>query len=189
MLEKLLKNVKLVVPGLQLSIEDLSPIVTHRHIKKGDQILKAGSTCAHYYFVVNGAFRIYFLREDKEISNWFAFEDFFFTELESYTFQKPSTFYIEAIEDSDILSITRTNMEDMLSKHASWQEYLRKNWEYAFIKLTNVIVSFQSKSAKERYNELFDFPEFILRTKQKDLSSMIGITHHSLSRIRKMKKG
>ncbi len=188
MIEKLLKTAKRIAPGLELSAEDLLSNVKHKQVKKGDQILKAGSTCSHYYFVVNGAFRIYFLHNENEISNWFAFEDFFFTELESYTFQKPSKFYIEAIEESDILTITRSNMEDLLSKHPSWQEYLRKNWEYTFIKLVNVIASFQSKPAKERYDELFDFPDFIQRTKQKDLSSMIGITHHSLSRLRKPKK-
>lgn len=188
MIEKLLKTAKDITPGFELSTADLLPYTRHKSVKKGNQILKAGSTCSHYYFIVHGAFRIYFLYDDKEISNWFAFEDFFFTELESYTFQTPSKFYIEAIEESDILTITRSNMEELLSKHPSWQEYLRRNWEYTFIKLVNVIASFQSKPAKERYDELFDFPDFIQRTKQKDLSSMIGVTHHSLSRLRKSKK-
>jgi len=67
------------------------------------------------------------------------------------------------------------------------QEYVRKIWEYAFIHLNNIIVSFQSKSAKERYEELHDFPDFIKRIKQKDISSMLGISQYSLSRIKNIK--
>ncbi|MGB5819558.1 MAG: Crp/Fnr family transcriptional regulator [Saonia sp.] len=185
-MEKFIKHIKSVVPNIPSDCEDIfleSPI---KVIRKGEQILREGQICSSYYFVNQGAFRIYFLDEGDEISNWFAFENFFFTELESYTFRKPSKFYIEAMEDCEVLIINSVQMDNFLS-HAFGQEYVRKNWEYAFIHLNNVIVSFQSKSAKERYEELHDFPDFLQRIKQKDLSSMLGISQYSLSRIRNKK--
>ncbi len=187
MTEKIIKNIQLIVSNLPENFGNIFQKSYIKTIKKGEQILKEGQTCSNYYFVNKGALRIYFIDDGKEISNWFAFENYFFTELESYTFQKPSKFYIEAIEDAEILIINKTQMDNLL-KHSFGQEYVRKNWEYAFIHLNNVIVSFQSKSAKERYDELFDYPDFIQRIKQRDLSSMIGISHYSLSRIRKKKK-
>jgi len=186
MIEKLIKNIKSIVSNLPPDFEKIFQKSYVKIIGKGVQILKEGQICSNYYFVNQGALRIYFIDDGKEISNWFAFENFFFTELESYTFQKPSKFYIEAMEDSEILIINRVQMDDFLT-YSFAQEYVRKNWEYAFIHLNNVIVSFQSKSAKERYEELHDFPDFLKRIKQKDLSSMLGISQYSLSRIRNKK--
>jgi len=170
-------------PDLETVFKDCELII----IKKGQLLLSAGKICSHYYFVNRGALRVYYLHDGKEISNWFAFEDYFFTELESYTLEKPSMFYIEAMEDCEILALNREQMNQLLS-YSFGQEYLRKVWEYAFIHLNKVIVSFQTKTAKERYEDLFRYPDFLQRTKQKDLSSMLGVTDSSLSRIRGKKK-
>ena len=187
MIKKLINNIKSTVPNLPSGFENIFHKSYVKTVEKGEHILKQGQTCSNYYFVNEGALRIYFIKDGKEFSNWFAFENYFFTELESYTFQKPSKFYIEAIEDCEILIINKAQMDNLL-KHTFGQEYVRKNWEYAFIHLNNIIISFQSKSATERYDELFDNPVFIQRIKQKDLSSMLGISHYSLSRIKKKKK-
>lgn len=186
MIDKFKNSVIDITTNIPENFEEIVGDTTLKTLKKGELLLREGQTCSAYYFVNQGAFRIYFLDDGNEISNWFAFEGFFFTELESYTFEKPSRFYIEALEDCEVLVMNRAQIEHFL-KYPFGQEYIRKNWEYAFIHLNNVIVSFQSKSAKERYEELYDFPDFLQRIKQKDLSSMLGISQYSLSRIRSKK--
>jgi CRP/FNR family transcriptional regulator, anaerobic regulatory protein len=154
-------------------------------IKKNSYLLKAGQFCDSYYFVDNGAFRIYTSITDKEITSWFAFKDFFFTELESYSTKTPSSFNIQAIEDSIIYYISRKKMDGFMDKYPKWGEFVRKTWEFSFVKLQQVVLSFQTQSADERYEDLFKYPDFIQKTKQSDLASMIGITKYSLSRLRR----
>jgi CRP-like cAMP-binding protein len=121
-----------------------------------------------------------------ENTSWFAFEGHFFTELESYTYQCQSKFNIQAIENCTILYISRKNMNILLAKYPSWGELVRKTWELAFIKLSQVVLTFQTLSAKEKYDQLFNSSGSVQKTKQKeDLASMPGITNTSLSRLTK----
>lgn len=154
-------------------------------IEKDSYLLKAGQTCDNYYFVDNGAFKIYTIIDDKEITSWFAFKDFFFSELESYSAQSPSRFNIKALEKSTVFYISRKAMDELMDQYPRWADFVRKTWEYSFVKLQKVVLSFQTQSAEERYEDLFKYPEFIQKTKQIDLASMIGITRYSLSRLRR----
>ncbi len=181
----LFESIKQTINKVDIDPAELPAFFKYKKIEKGEKVLSADQICSNYFYVNKGAFRIYFIKDGVQFTHWFALEGILFTELESYTLGQPTSFFIEAIEDSEILTISRVKMEKLLSKYPAWQEFLRKNWEYAFIKLSNVIASFQSKSAKERYDELFEYSELLQRTTQKDLSSMLGITQYSLSRIRK----
>jgi hypothetical protein len=67
-------------------------------------------------------------------------------------------------------------MNSLLAKYPCWGELVRKTWELAFIKLSQVVLTFQTLSAKEKYEHLFNHPELIQKTKQKDLVSVPGIT-------------
>ncbi len=183
--DKLFESIKLVVPRVDLDQDQLDSYLNHRKVRKGEMILSADQTCLHYYFVNSGSFRIYFYKDGNEYTHWFALEGILFTELESYNLDKPTRYYVEALEDSEVLTISKSKMNELLSKSQAWQEYVRINWEFAFIKLSAVIASFQSKTAKERYEELYEYKELLQKTTQKDLSSMLGITQYSLSRIRK----
>ena len=156
-------------------------------LDKDDFLLKAGQYCDSYYFVEKGAFRIYTNVNGKEITSWFAFKDFFFTELESYSNKSQSRYYIQAIEKSSILYISSKSMDNLMDKYPKWNDFVRKTWEYTFVKLQQVILSFQAQSAKKRYEDLFSYPDFIQKTRQSDLASMIGITKSSLSRLRRRK--
>lgn len=158
--------------------DELRDIVSAFHtmtIEKDGHLIKTGQYCDNYYFIESGSLRIYTVINGMENTSWFAFEGYFFTELESYTYQCQSKFNIQAIENCTILYISRKNMNQLLQKYTAWGELVRKTWELAFIKLAQVVLTFQTLSAKERYEHLFDHPEFVQKTKQNDLASMPGI--------------
>lgn len=183
MTDKLIEQIKKSNPNINAT--ELDGCFRLRQLGKDETLLSFHSVCRHYYFVNKGSLRIFFLKDGQEYTSWFAFENYFFTELESYANQTFSNYAIVATEETEILEINKTNMDELLTKYDWWKDYLLFSHQQTIIKLTEHIGSFQSDTAKERYEELFDHPEFIQRTKQKDLSSMIGITRHSLSRIRK----
>jgi CRP/FNR family transcriptional regulator, anaerobic regulatory protein len=154
-------------------------------LEKDTYLIKAGQYCDSYYFVVEGILRIYTEINDKEITSWFAFKDYFFTELESYVSKSQTRFNIQAIEKCEVFYIQRKSMDTLSLKYPKWNEFIRKIWELSFIKLQQVVLSFQTQTAGERYEDLFNHPHFIQKTKQRYLASMLGITKSSLSRLRR----
>lgn len=184
-MDKLIKQIKSLHPDIELSSIGLASWFQTRQLNKGETLLPFQSVCRHYYFVNKGSLRIFFLEDGQEYTSWFAFEDYFFTELESYLQQTFSNYTIVATEETEILEISKNDMDDLLAKFDWWKEFLLFSQHQTILKLMEVVRSFQAQSAKKRYEDLFNYPYLIQRTKQKDLSSMLGITPHSLSRIRK----
>ena len=185
MTDKLIKQIKELIPDIGINTAELEKCFRSRVLRKDDTLLSFHSVCRYYYFVNKGSLRIFFLESGQEYTSWFAFENYFFTELESYTHQTFSNYSIVAIEETEILEISKNDMENLLSKFDWWKNFLLFSQQKTILKLTEAVKSFQAQSARERYEDLFSYPDFIQRTKQKDLSTMLGITRHSLSRIKK----
>lgn len=184
-MEALVKYIKQTVSMSDDELSHITGLFQPKTLEKNSFLIKVGQYCDSYYFVEEGALRIYTEFNQTEITSWFAFKDYFFTELESYNSRHQTRFNIQAIEKSVIYYIPRKEMDVLLEKHMKWGEFVRKNWEYAFIKLEQIILSFQTKSAEERYGDLYKYPDFIQKTKQRDLASMLGISKFSLSRLRR----
>ncbi len=187
MTDNLIEQLQKLYPNAELSKPELETYFRLRQLKKNETLLDLHSVCRQYYFVNKGALRIFFLKDGQEYTSWFAFENYFFTELESYTRSSFSNYCIVAIEETEIIEINRSDMDVLLARHDWWKDFLIHHQQQAMLKLTEVTRSFQAQSAKDRYEDLFNYPYFFQRTRQKDLSTMIGITRHSLSRLRNKK--
>lgn len=125
-------------------------------LAKDDHLIKAGQYCDHYYFVEAGSLRIYTMVDHLVVTNWFAFQGNFFTELESYTYQSQAKFNIQAIEHCSLLCISRHNMNKLLQQYPAWSELVCKTWEQAFLRLTQIVLNVQTISAKGRYEHLYN---------------------------------
>lgn len=128
--------------------------------------------------------KISYIVDDEWITSWVAFENYFFTELESYASDTASHYQMTATESTEILQIHKKNVDFLTEKHSWWQKFMFLNHQQTIINLIKVIESFQSQSAQMRYENLFHFPYFLQKIKQKDLATMLGITPYSLSRLR-----
>jgi len=186
-MKQLSEHIKKNVSITDNDLHEISNSFQSKVLEKDAYLMKAGQYCDSYYFVAEGALKIYTSIDDNEITSWFAFKDYFFTELESYTTKSQTRFNIQAVEKSHIYFIPHKTMDVYIEKYPKWHEFVRKTWESSFIKLQQVVLSFQAQTAEERYEDLFKYPDFIQKTKQRDLASMIGITRFSLSRLRRKK--
>lgn len=154
-------------------------------VEKGKYILKKGQVANQYFFINSGGVRFFYGEYDQQNTSWVVFSNEFFTEISSLNPQKPSRFNIEAIEDSELIIIDKSDM-DFLYRHVpAWQELGRKVWEQMSVRMIEQIVSFQTLSAEERYLQFINTPELIQKIPVKHLASFLGITPNALSRIRK----
>ncbi len=173
---------------INISDEVLQTIVSNFHehtIKKNRFLIKKGQVVSSYYFIKSGGLRIYFDKDDQQITGWLAFKNDFFSELNSLKSGQSTQFSIQAIEDCTLMMIDNLQMELLYKQFPLWQQFGRLIWENAFLKVINGILSYQTMTAEERYLSMMKQSDLLQRVPLKQLASYLGITQTSLSRIRK----
>lgn len=157
---------------------------TYKFPKK-EIILEAGDFSDSVYFIYKGLVRIYYVKEDKEITNWFIKENMMFAA--TYTIltgEKNFTNY-ETLEDTYVLKIKYSVLEYYYEKYHSLEHLGRKIIEAyygVFMKKTSDVLFL---SAEERYH-LFvkDHSDLLNRIPLRFVASYLGITQETLSRLR-----
>jgi CRP-like cAMP-binding protein len=154
-------------------------------IKKGELLLMQGQVCNKIFFVKKGCLRLYYIANEVEITVWFSFENNSAIELSSFLSGAPSDYFIEAIENSEILYLNKSELTRLYKKHPEMQKIMRAFWEDVILNLLKRFTALQKDSAAKRYLDLMSLPVYLQRIPQKYLASYIGVTPTSLSRIRR----
>jgi len=166
-------------------LNDIVGRFTERTVGKNEFLLEEGTVCEDLVFVQDGCLRLYYLDNEVEISVWFAFPDSSAIDIYSFISDKPSNYYLQAIEDSKILYLPKTELTRLYQQFPTMQEMMRKFWEDAVLNLIDRFTALQRDSAEKRYLDLMAKPPYLQKIPQKYLASFIGVTPTSLSRIRK----
>jgi CRP-like cAMP-binding protein len=152
---------------------------------KGSFILKAGQVCKYYYFIKSGLTKSYFYKEEKEFIMTFFYENMMFTEFSSYLTEQPSKYMIMALEDTVVYSINKKEIIALSKKHHCIETLFSKLFSFTALKMMKRISEMLEEKATERYKIFLDENNHLLqRISLGDLSSYLGITQVSLSRIR-----
>lgn len=153
--------------------------------KKGELLLVQGQVCNKLFFVKKGCLRLYYIANEVEITVWFSFENNSAIELSSFLSGAPSDYFIEAIEDSEVLALPKSALTGLYEKYPEMQKIMRAFWEDVILHLLKRFTALQKDSAEKRYLDLLNQPMYLQRIPQKYLASYIGVTPTSLSRIRR----
>jgi CRP-like cAMP-binding protein len=175
------KYVKL--PNAEL--EEIADKFKSKAVKKNSYLLRQGAICKDLVFVQKGCLRLYYLKDDIEVSVWFAFPQSSAIEIYSFISENPSNYFLQAIEDSEILYLPKTELNKLYQHQPKMQEMMRNFWEDVILNLINRFTALQKDSAEKRYLDLLNNPVYLETIPQKYLASFIGVTPTSLSRIRK----
>ena len=159
-----------------------------KKLRKKQYLLQEGDVSKYAAFVEKGLLRSYSVN-DKGIEHitQFAFEGWWITDQYSFLSGEPSAYNIEAMEDCELLLLTKQAEEQMLEKIPKLERYFRILLQNNLIATQKRLASSLSQTAEERYNELIKAcPETLPhRIPQHMLASFLGITPETLSRIRK----
>ncbi|MGB5362054.1 MAG: cyclic nucleotide-binding domain-containing protein, partial [Aureibaculum sp.] len=113
MFAEYLKTLNNVSPLSEESRSQLLPHISLKKIAQSDFLLKNGDTCRHIYYVNRGFIRIFYYKNGKEITEWFGKEKTFFFSITSYFENIPSKLVIEAVEDSEIILLSKEGTEKL----------------------------------------------------------------------------
>ena len=157
-------------------------------VKKNTIIQPIGHTCKTIYFIKKGVARIYYFKEDIDITESFAFENNIVARVESLFTNRPSKKAIQLLEDSELIAINATLLFKLYDQFPEIERLFRLIFESAYVDTVNRIESIQFHSAEERYTMLLkESSDVIKRVPLKHIASYLGITPVSLSRIRAIK--
>ncbi|RFZ81834.1 Crp/Fnr family transcriptional regulator [Mucilaginibacter terrenus] len=175
----------------QLNDKDLTdsqPYWKPRKINKGDFFNMQSMVCNDLGLIVKGIFRIYYRNPDtKEDKNLFFFsENQFVVSFRSFVSRHACWYFIEAMEDSEIFFISYHDLNSLYETHPNWGKFGRLLAEHFFSVAQTRTEEFIFFSHEQRYLRLLDeHPQIIERIAAYHISSYLGITNPSLSRIRK----
>jgi CRP-like cAMP-binding protein len=161
--------------------------LTVKKIRKRQYLLQDGDVCKSVGFVEKGALRLYHVSEDgTEHIVQFALEGQFITDLYSFLTNEPSVYNIDAIEDSELVLITKAPSDELRKLSSKYQEYIFQITSEAYIQLEKRLTSISSLTLEERYKDLTaNYPDIIQRLPQHMIASYMGLTPETLSRVRK----
>lgn len=191
MTEKL-EYLKKILNGIgELSDEDISmslPFWNKKIIKKNDYFNQQNIVCKDLGIIVKGIFRIYYYDDESgEEKNIFFFsEDQFVVSFRSFVFQHPCRYFIEALEDSEIIYISYEKLQNLYESHKNWERFGRMLAEHFFNNSQVRTEELLFLSHEERYlNLIAEHPNILQRINAYHIASFLGIKNQSLSRIRK----
>lgn len=169
----------------EAEIEAVVQKFKYKKYKKNDFVLTKGNVCKDLVFVERGCLRLYYTQDDVEISVWFAFNQSSAIEIYSFISETPTNYYLQAIEDTEVLYLPKKDLDAMYATFPTMQEMMRKFWEDVILNLLERFTALQRDSAEKRYLDLLNKPDYLQKIPQKYLASFIGVTPTSLSRIKK----
>ncbi len=156
-------------------------------LKKKTFLVKEGDICQYEAFVTKGCFRIFYINEKgAEINLSFAFEDWWLTDIDSFTNQIPALLSIEAMEDCTVFLISKKNKDLLYQALPKTEKLFRVMTQKTLIALQRRMIDNLSKTADDRYLELIQkYPKLEQRLAQHHIASYLGISAEFLSKIRR----
>lgn len=186
MFELLLQSIEEKISISKAEFDFCKTLFIPKKLRKRQYLLQEGDVCRYTTFVEKGMLRTFTVDEKgNEPILQFSMEGWWIADLYSFLTEEPSLYNIEALEDCELLLITKENWEILLAKVPAFERYFRLLIQNNLIATQQRLMSSLSQSAEEKYTKLINnFPGCIQRVPQHMIASYLGITPETLSRIR-----
>ncbi len=162
-------------------------LLQSKTFKKKEFVLRPGEICKEEIFVTKGCLRTYTIDENGfEHIGMFAVEDWWTGDLQSFLTQTPATLYIDALENTEGLQLSKPNVEILYERVPKFERFFRILFQNALASQEQRVMQNISLTAEERYlNFIKKYSSLEQRIPQKYIAAHIGITPEFLSNLRR----
>lgn len=171
--------------NLRKDLEDRLKLET---FEKRAIILKESQVCTKSYFVEQGLLRLYYLKDGKEIAEFFCAENEWINSPKSFMQQGIDAYYIDSIEAAQVWSLHVKDLMYLFDQYPEMERYARMDMGSVFVYFMERLAISRFSTALEKYHHFLKTYEGIHhRIPLGMAASYIGITQETLSRLRREK--
>lgn len=170
--------------------EDFKEIVTFfelKNYKKKEGVYGAGMGVPKHYFVLSGCAHLYFINDrGAEQTLQFAIEDWWITDYLAFQKNQASEFYIQAVENLELLQISREKQEELLEAFPRMEVYFRQVYQVGYgaaIMRMKYIFTYSKEEIYFRFRDAF--PEFVNSVPQYLVATYLGLSPEYVSKLRR----
>ncbi|GAB0156801.1 Crp/Fnr family transcriptional regulator [Chryseobacterium sp. Alg-005] len=165
----------------------INSLFSYKSLKRKEFLLRSGEVCRTESFIICGCLRTYSIDENGfEHTLTFAIEDWWTGDLLSFFTETSTCYHIVALENTEILQISKTNLDTLYLKVPKLERYFRLLIQNAYVTQQQRINQNLSQTAEQRYLAFIEkYPALQQRIPQKHIASYLGITPVFLSMLRK----
>lgn len=173
---------------ISLTEEEQSYFISLLHLKqlrRKQYLAQEGDISKGPSFVTQGILRSYSLDKNGfEHVIQFAPPGWWIGDMYSFVHQQPGKLYIDAIEDSELVWLWRSDLDNLYHRIPKFERFFRILAENSLVAYQDRLISNLSLPAKERYAHFCrQYPSLIECLPQKQVASFIGVTPEFLSKM------
>lgn len=162
----------------------LRKIITVQDHAKDKLIQRPGTACRTLYFVEEGIARIFYRRNEREVTEHFAYNGNMIIRAESLFTAQPTSKGIHAVTAIRMASIPASALYALFDAHPEIERLFHQLIVREYVAALHRAESLQLQTATERYRALEQATPLLRHVPLKYIASYLGITQVSLSRIR-----
>lgn len=157
-----------------------------REYKKREIVLEEGEVENYLSFVEEGAARLFFVKDARELTSRFVFKHQYLTSYDSFLQRSPSRCTVEALTEMVVWQIHYDDLQKVYDTSPIGNLIGRLTVENIYLAKSHKEFSYLSESAEERYLKLMkEQPDLFQIIALKHIATYLGITPQALSRIRR----
>lgn len=165
--------------------EWMEPYVERRQFAKRGLLCATGDTEQYLNFITQGLVRKYFLSGNEEVVVQISMEGQIIHSQESFHSRTPSEYIVEAIEPTEVLSISRDNLDIIFGTNATMERMGRLIMTFMLVMSDRWQVRLNKTSPRDRFLQFVQTnQELMQRTPQKYLASLLNIQPETFSRFK-----
>lgn len=162
-------------------------LLKEKIVKNKQYINREGEVCKQITFINKGCCKTYNIDWNGfEHILHFSSQDYWVGDLYSIITQKPGVLFIQAMEETEVLQIAKTDLDKLYLQIPKFERMFRILAENAYVETQNRVMEGLGLTAKERY-DIFSKKYAALRhlLPQKQIALYLGVTPEFFSRMKK----
>lgn len=179
--------------------QELTTLFTPVTYEKGEHIYGKTEKSEALYFITDGIVRSYKLEENGKDFTWTfhclnmdtidhrMLMDVVVVDYVSFTKNVPEELAFEALEDTTLMKINKSDLLALYASSAKWQKFATTMAEDSYAVMRERTFNLLTKNAKERLERLIQYYPGIFEknVKMEHLASYLGITRQALNRLQR----
>ncbi|AZB16410.1 Crp/Fnr family transcriptional regulator [Chryseobacterium indologenes] len=187
----LLKNISRYITLTEEEVEIFKSFWTEKTLEKGEYLLRNGNVCRYDNYVVSGLLKAFYINAENgnEEILYFSIDDWWASDIDSFSKQRVSVYNIQALEKTTVLQISYHSFQKLLLRIPRLERYFRLILEGYLGVLQKRIIYNNIYDAEYRYFDfLKKYPDIAARVPQYLIASYLGVSAELISRLRKKNK-